>query len=112
MKIAVISSGSWGTALAITLCNNGHQVSLWSRSSKYTEEMQKHGENTRYLPGFKLPKSLELSSNISAVLDQCELIVTATPTQFIRNTFKMIKEHNCSAPICNVSKGIEVSSLK
>ena len=112
MKIAVISSGSWGTALAVALCNNGHKVSLWSRSSDYTAEMNAKRENTRYLPGFKLPDELKLSSDIKTTLDKCELIVTATPTQFIRNTFQMIKEQQCKAPICNVSKGIEVSSLK
>ena len=112
MKIAVISSGSWGTALAVALASNEHKVSLWSRSEEYTHEMQKAGENTRYLPGYKLPQNIELTSNIAKALQNCELIVTATPTQYIRGTFEMIKEQSCKAPICNVSKGIEVSSLK
>ncbi|WDE95501.1 NAD(P)-dependent glycerol-3-phosphate dehydrogenase [Lentisphaera profundi] len=112
MKITVLSSGSWGTALAKTLCDNNHEVYLWSRSKEYSDAMEAKKENFRYLPGYTLPDNLHLTADFAKAIENADLIVTATPTQYIRQTLEMLKEQNCSAPICNVSKGIEVSSLK
>ena len=112
MKIAVISSGSWGTALAVALCKNQHQVTLWSRSEDYTHQMQDKRENFRYLPGYTLPDNLELSSDLAHSIQDASFIVVATPTQFIRGTFEQLKQLNSKAPVVNVSKGIEIGSLK
>jgi len=112
MKITVLSSGSWGTALAKTLCDNNHEVHLWSRSQEYSDAMEEKRENFRYLPGFALPDSLHLTADLAKAIENTDLIVTSTPTQYVRHSLEMLKEHKTKAPICNVSKGIEVSSLK
>ena len=112
MKVAVISSGSWGTALAVALCKNNHQVHLWSRSPEYTNQIQAKRENFRYLPGYTLPENLILSSDLDASIRDAQLIIVATPTQFIRGTFEQLKALNCKVPVVNVSKGIEIGSLK
>ena len=56
--IAVLGPGSWGTALAIQLCRNGHQVRLWGNEPGQIAELRAHGENRRFLPGIPLPPGL------------------------------------------------------
>lgn len=60
MKIAVLGSGAWGTALAMLLQKNGHEVSLWSYCEEESHTLRERGEN-RMLPGVPLPKELTLT---------------------------------------------------
>ena len=55
MRVAVLGSGSWGTALAIVLARNGHDVALLGRDPEEVQAIQSHRENLRYLPGFAIP---------------------------------------------------------
>lgn len=56
MKIAVLSDGAWGTALAMNLIDNGHEVVSWGPFPDYLDEMREKRENVRFLPGVKLRK--------------------------------------------------------
>lgn len=56
--IAVLGPGSWGTALAIQLCRNGHHVRLWGNEPEQIAELRAHGENRRFLPGIPFPPEL------------------------------------------------------
>ncbi len=58
MEVAVLGSGSWGTALAALLAKEGHAVRMWSFEDQVIQDVMFHGENTKYLPGVQLPKSL------------------------------------------------------
>ena len=60
MKTAVIGSGAWGTALAIRLCKNGHDVTMWTYEKELVEEMNTTRHNPR-LPGAILPEGLTVS---------------------------------------------------
>ena len=78
MKITVLGSGAWGTALALLLAENGSDVTLWS----YTEEKTKTLQETRESPmlkGVPLPRELKFTSDLAAVKD-CGLVVMATPS--------------------------------
>ena len=66
MKAAVVGSGSWGTALALVLCGNGHDVTLWSRTPAGAEEMRKTRENPR-LKGVPLPEALRITGDLSCL---------------------------------------------
>ena len=114
MKITVISNGSWGTALAKVLCDNKHDVTIWGRDKEYVAEMQKTRENSRYLKGMTLPENLNLSSDFKEAVCGRDMLIMATPTQFVRNSLNDLKDVlGSETPILvNVSKGIEVSSLK
>lgn len=114
MKITVISNGSWGTALAKVLCDNQHDVIMWGRDAEYIAEMQKSRENSRYLKGMTLPENLSLSSDFKESVTGRDMLIMATPTQFVRNSLNDLKAVlGSESPILvNVSKGIEVSSLK
>lgn len=106
MKISVIGSGSWGTALAILLCSNGHQVTMWNRSPERVAQMKETGFNTR-LKDVQLPKELELTHDLSTVADS-GMIVMATPSFAVRESAEAIKPYLGNKPIivC-ASKGIE-----
>ena len=67
MKISIIGDGGWGSANAILLANSGHDVTLWGAFPGYVAEMEKSRENTKFLPGVKLPPSITLTSDCSKV---------------------------------------------
>ena len=76
MKAAVLGSGGWGTALAMVLCDNGHDVTLWSHSPEKAALLAEQRENP-LLKGVRLPEKLKIKSDISVVSD-AGLVVSAS----------------------------------
>ena len=109
MKITVLGSGAWGTALALLLLENGNDVTLWS----YTEEESRVLRETRENPmlkGVPLPEGLKLTTDMAAVCG-CGLVVVATPSFAVRSTAKQLKElADPGAILVSVSKGLEKDS--
>lgn len=106
MKITVLGSGAWGTALALLLLENGHDVTLWS----YTEEESKVLRETRENPmlkGVPLPEEMHFATDMACVKD-CGLVVVATPSFAVRSTAAKLKElADPGTILVSVSKGIE-----
>ncbi|UDQ97911.1 NAD(P)H-dependent glycerol-3-phosphate dehydrogenase [Lentisphaerota bacterium WC36G] len=111
MQITVISDGAWGTALALTLLQNSHTVTLWGPFEDYINEMQKSRVNSRFLPSVKLPNELKLTANMTEAIANSEMIVLATPSQYLRQTLEQLKPCYNEQLIVNVAKGIEKDSL-
>lgn len=111
-KITVIGAGSWGTALAMVLADNGHEVRLWGNDAAQMEEITNSSTNTRYLPGITLPKNIKGYTDLKAALDGIETIILAVPTKAYRVVIDQIK-NTITKPITivHVSKGIEPDSL-
>ena len=106
MKAAVVGSGAWGTALAIRLCKNGHDVTLWTFEKNLIPQMESERINPR-LPGAKLPEELKISADYACVKD-CALVVVACPSFPIRSVCKGIAPHlNPDAVLVSVTKGLE-----
>ena len=84
--IGVVGAGSFGTALAISLSNENNNVTLWARSKSQIEEMRESNENKKFLPGIKLPKTLDPTMDFKD-LNKCEVILLAIPTQSLSNFF-------------------------
>lgn len=80
--VAMIGAGSWGTALALQLCRNGHQVRLWGHDAALIARMASARENRDFLPGFPLPEALEPVSDLAAALANASALVIAVPSQF------------------------------
>ena len=106
MKAVVLGTGGWGTALALVLADNGHDVTLWSRTPAKAEEMARTRENP-LLKGVPLPESLAVTGDLDC-LEGADLVVSAPPSFAVRETGKK------SAPylrpetiLVTVSKGIE-----
>ena len=67
MKVTVLGSGAWGTALALLLLENGNQVAMWSHHPAALHEIRTQGENPK-LPGVPVPERLELAEDMSLSL--------------------------------------------
>ena len=84
MKITMLGSGAWGTALANLLCENGHDVTLWNRSERRVREMAQTRINSR-LKDAVLHPNMSFSSEVSCV-SACDMVVFATPSFAVRQT--------------------------
>lgn len=106
MKIAVFGSGSWGTALAMLLLENGHTVTLWSYKEEQAQQMRQMHENP-LLPGVTLPENLQITSDLHCAVG-CGVVVLATPSFAVRSTAHQLADIlDEGAILVSVSKGIE-----
>lgn len=87
MVISVIGAGSWGTALAIVLARNGHEVRLVGRDSHDLESLRSRRENLRYLPGFVLPDGISVHSD-QETLSSGEMVVEAIPSGSVQENLQ------------------------
>jgi len=106
MRVVVLGSGAWGTALAVSLCEGGHSVVLWGRDADALRAMQTDGRNARYLPGVDLPESLEFESNAARAMCGSEVCVLALPSTALRETAQRGDPAFSGLAIC-ASKGFE-----
>ena len=106
MKIAVVGSGAWGTALAIRLHKNGHDVTIWTYETELIPQMEATRINPR-LPGTQLPEGLKITGDYACV-SSCPLVVIASPSFPLRSVCKGIAPYlDEDAVIVSVTKGIE-----
>ncbi len=80
MKAVVLGAGSWGTALATVLCDNGHDTVLWAKRQALCDEINVRHTNEKYLPGAKLPKALCASSDLTEALAGRDIVIFAVPS--------------------------------
>lgn len=106
MKATVLGSGSWGTALALVLVDNGHTVSLWSHRKETAERLRQTRECIK-LKGVMLPEELELTDTLDSLADS-DLVVFATPSFAVRETAKKAAPYlRAQTVLVSVTKGIE-----
>lgn len=109
--VAVIGSGSWGTALAIQLHSAGNKVILWSFKEEEAENIRNNRENTEYLPGIHIPEEIYIT-HIDSDVEQADMLVFATPSKFTRNMAERFKDRvKPDEIIVNVAKGFEEHTL-
>ncbi len=112
MKIAVLGAGSWGTALAIILANNDHGVTLWSHKHQYADVIRTQRINPSFLPGITIPEQIDATSDLMASVSDCDMIVCAVPSQFLRSVIVRLNRLSLeNVIVVNVAKGIETESL-
>ena len=111
MKVAVIGSGAWGTALAIRLCKNGHDVTVWTFEKELIETMVATRRNPR-LPGATLPEGLKISGDYACARG-AKLVVMASPSFPARSVCRGVKEFiDPDAVVVSVTKGLEDGTHK
>lgn len=111
-KISVIGAGSWGTALAWLLHNNGHEVTVWSIMEDEVKMLTKEREHRQKLPGVKLPEDMVFTTDLEGACTDRDLLVLAVPSPYTRSTAHSMKPFVKEGQlIVNVAKGIEDHSL-
>ncbi|GEL08107.1 NAD(P)H-dependent glycerol-3-phosphate dehydrogenase [Salisediminibacterium halotolerans] len=107
-KVAVLGSGSWGTALSIVLADNGHSVHLWGRSEEQVTSINEKRKNSRYIKDVELPDGIQASTDIRTILADADYVVIVVPTKAVRDVIQSALPHlNSGALIVHASKGIE-----
>jgi len=111
-KVSVIGAGSWGTALAVLLDGNGHEVTLWSYLESEVRMLQEEREQKDKLPGVKISEKMHLTCDLEEAVLGMDVVVLAVPSTIIRSM-----AHKCAAfaaigqIFVDVAKGIEESTL-
>lgn len=112
-KICVLGAGSWGTALAILLSNNGHEVTIWSIDQEEVLMLNDFREQRDKLPGVIVPSNIEVTNNMETGLRGAELVVCAVPSPFVRTTMQTASKYIQEGTIVvDVAKGIEDGTYK
>ncbi len=110
MKITILGSGAWGTALACaysasagTLASSStparHQVTLWGRDQTHINELATSRVNTRYLPNAPLPAALKLTADLGAAIHEADIILSVTPTSAFAETLHAISQSYGKTPL-------------
>ncbi|WP_042355257.1 NAD(P)H-dependent glycerol-3-phosphate dehydrogenase [Bacillus rubiinfantis] len=110
--ITILGAGSWGTALAMVLADNGHEVRLWSNSEEQVKEINEQRTNKKYLPQVIIPELITAYASLRDALENIHTVVLAVPTKAIREVAgKMRQVLKASILLTHVSKGIEPDTL-
>lgn len=111
-QLAVLGAGSWGTALAIALAPRFDSVNLWVRDAGRAAEIERSGENARYLPSFRLPPSVRASADMAATVKNAGIVLSVTPSAHLRSALESVQPLiSQTTAVVSATKGIEESSL-
>lgn len=111
MKIAIIGSGAWGTAMAVHCAEMGNDVYLWSFLEQEAADIAKDREHKKLLPGVHIPESVVITTDIAACINDAELIILATPSFAVAETAEKMCPHIKDGQIVvSLSKGLDSSN--
>lgn len=111
-KVSVLGAGSWGTALSLLLCKNGHEVTLWSALEDEVRMLCEKREHESKLPGVRLPEDMKITADLEDSLQDLDVAVLAVPSPFTRSTaHRMAPFVKKGQIIVNVAKGVEEHTL-
>lgn len=111
-EIGIVGAGSWGTALALVLNKNGHNVIVWSCIEEEVKQILEKRENASKLPGVKIPESIDFTCDLQKTVEGKDVVVMAVPSVFIRNTARQMRPYVKEGQVLvTVAKGIEENTL-
>lgn len=106
-KIAIIGSGSWGTALAIKAVNGGNDTYLYCRTPSVADTIRTNKENTEYLPGVAIPDDLHVVTSVKEAVEGARIVLLVTPSSFVEEAAQSIKPYvSEDAIVVIASKGL------
>lgn len=111
-KVGIMGAGSWGTALALLLHKNGHDVTVWSISEQEVEMLTREREHKSKLPGVRLPQDMKFTTQMEETVRNKDFVILAVPSTATRGTArKMCPLVAEGQLLVNVAKGIEEATL-
>jgi len=111
-NVSIIGDGGMGTVLAILLCEKGITTRMWGHDADQLGDIERHRENRKFLPGYKLPDALVFDPRDVQAMVGADLIVSAVPCQYMRRVWERLRYHvPAGVPIVSVAKGIENDTL-
>ena len=114
MNIVVVGAGAWGTAFALHLSRLGHTVTLVPRRFEQALALASTRENADYLPGHRLPQSVQIGHELTPVLMEAEVVMLACPSQALRETAARLRAHLGLATrlklVLSLAKGLELGT--
>lgn len=105
MKITLLGTGAWGTALAKVLATGPNQLTVWGHSAAHVEEMARTRRNEKYLPGVELPRDWVYETETARAIAGADCVVVAVPSKAIREVTPCLRAF--TGPVISVTKGIE-----
>jgi len=112
-KAAVLGGGSFGTAIANILADNGNDVALWMRSEESVKDISENHENTRYLPGYKLNSAIKATTDLVGSVADAEVIFVAVPSKSVVSVIEQCKDHlDDSRILVSTTKGIQKDGFR
>ena len=114
-RIAILGGGSWGTALAIVLARarRKHEISIWVHGPALAESLARDRENQTYLPGNRLARDVQVTSDIRDAVAGAKILVGAIPTAHAREVYKAAAAHISPGTVfVSASKGLEPATHK
>lgn len=112
-KVAVLGAGSWGTALALVLNDNGHDVWLWTHLEEHAKEINETHHNKAYLNNVEIPETITVTSDLTETIKDATALVFVLPTKAIRPVCQQVKDVlDHKVTIIHGTKGIEPETFK
>jgi len=111
-NVSIIGDGAMGTVLSMLLCEKGISVRMWGYDAKQLKQIEQAGENKKFLPGYRIPKSVVFEPRDEEIMKDADLVISAVPCQYMRGIWERLKDvFQEDIPIVSVAKGIEKESL-
>ncbi len=108
MNVCVLGDGGWGTALAMVLKRNGHNVKIWGPFADYSRDVESSRHNAKYLEGVDLPDGLRFTADHEEAVDEAEAFVIAVPSKFYRNVMEQFQGRvSPKSMVVSVTKGLD-----
>lgn len=112
-RVSILGDGGWGTTLAILLSKKGLPVRLWSAFPDYAGILKQRRENTKFLPGVKIPEDVEVTADAHRAFEGADAVVSAVPSQFLRGVISGFKGAGLRCGLfVSVTKGIENDTFR
>lgn len=113
VKVTVIGAGSWGTALAQVLADNGNDVTVYDIDAASISDINEKNRNSKFFPDVVLPENLKATNDLSAALNGANYVLLSVPTKVMRDVLAGMKDLlNPATVVINASKGIEPGTHK
>jgi glycerol-3-phosphate dehydrogenase (NAD(P)+) len=111
-NISIIGDGAMATVMAMLLCEKNINVRMWGYDREQLKQIESAGENKKFLPGYKIPQSLEFEPDDERIMADADLIVSVVPCQFVRQVWNRLTDYVPEdVPIVSTAKGIENDTL-